>query len=151
MNLFTKANPFGLTLMLFSLLIIYSSCDNCSDVACFTPPQPFIFNFVDSTGVNVFETGTYSINDLELTDNKTGDRISYDIIEDQFLRIHSIGWESEEIDYSFSLKNLDNINFTVNAERLPGKCCNFTRMTDFNVSSHDFIVSDETDIITITL
>ena len=139
--------------LLFLIVGLYS-CQNCSDTACFSPPQAFIFNLVQDDR-NIFES-RYSETDIRVLDNNTGASQDFKYepyLDGHLIIINTIGWndDTELADYSIQIAEDEyDINFTVLAENRSEDCCNFTRMSNFNVKELPFEISEE-GITTVTL
>lgn len=129
------------------LIVLIARCNNCSDVACFTPPQPFIFNFVDSNDVNVFASERYTTNELSIKDNNTETCINYEVIDTHLIQINSIGWATEMADYTLNLGQETDINITATTLEVNQDCCTFFNMTDFDVKDRMYSISDSGVII----
>ncbi len=49
-------------MIVFVLLsCFYSSCNKCEDIACTTPPEPFLFKMADKTGKNMSASFTNAV------------------------------------------------------------------------------------------
>jgi len=142
-----------LSIFLFLISSLYS-CQNCSDIACFSPPQPFNFNLVEDNK-NIFES-RFSRADVRVIDNNTGASKAYDFEpyeSGHLIIINTIGWndDTELVDYSIEIaSDTFNINFTVLSENISQDCCNFTRFSDFEVTELPFD-TDNREITTVVL
>ncbi len=55
--------------LLLSALLLFSlaSCDNCTDIACTTPPAEFTFQLInEDTGLDLFLDSIYSPEKIEI-------------------------------------------------------------------------------------
>jgi len=144
-----KFNAALLLILIFSL----QGCNDCSDISCFTPPQPFNFNFVKGEK-NVFES-LYSQSDVRVVDNNSNQNKSFDFTPYQgghLVVINTIGFDSstEDADYTIMIGNEPAVNFTVLSELINEDCCTYTKMSNFDMPGFNFIINDE-DIRTVTL
>ena len=141
-------------LTLIFLTVSLYSCQNCSDIACFSPPQAFNFNLVQDDQ-NIFES-RFSKTDIRVLDNNTGVSQDFDYVpyeEGHLIIINTIGWsdDTQLEDYSIQIaRDTFDINFTVLAENISEDCCNFTRMSNFTVNELPFETNDQ-EITTVTL
>ncbi|MCZ4696032.1 hypothetical protein DWB61_15040 [Ancylomarina euxinus] len=136
-------------LTLFSL----SSCcyeEECG--ACFTPPNYFVFELVDSdTGENLFTNRTFDSDDIEVLD-ASDHSIEFAFIEENdinLIEINTIGWQTEIVNYRINIGSENIFDLYVDAKRLSEDCCSFTRYNEIEIGNTDFSLSAETGIYTI--
>ena len=114
--------------------------DDCD--ACFTPPSPFIFDFLDKlTEENIFLTNTYQFEDLKIIDKSDNSEIMFDkyVLEDIYLvGFNSIGWESESVEYEFFLEDQLVLTLSVVAERVSEDCCTFTNYLEIELGNSEY-------------
>jgi hypothetical protein len=116
---------------------IDDDCDNC-----FTPPAPFVFDFLDKlTEENLFLTDTYQFDDLKIIDRSDDSEIIFDkyVLEDVYLiGFNTIGWESESVEYDFFFNDQLVLTMTVVAERVSEDCCTYTRFLEIEFEHSEF-------------
>jgi hypothetical protein len=141
--------------LLFSIALLLTSCDNCSDIDCTTPPAPFQFELVDATtGENLLSTEQISGSGLSLSDLNAQRSIRFEITDENgrmIITTNDIGWQTELLDIAFSLGGVTLFNFKVNAENVTEDCCNFTRYSDISVDGAESRVENSTGIYIISL
>lgn len=145
---------FGIVLI---SIFLFSGCDKlnkCANIDCFTPPPYFIFNIVEAeTGENVFATGLYSIEDVEVNDdNYKWVKHQYNIYPDSnYIALPEIGWTMGEAKYHILLDNNTDIELLLNMEERNENCCTFFRIIEFDVLNYPFSISDTTEVIRIEI
>jgi len=150
----TRITIFGLLLFSF---FAFSGCDKlnkCEDIDCFTPPPFFIFNIVEAiTGENVFATGLYSIEDVEVNDNNDKwVKHQYDNYPDSnYIALPEIGWTMGEAKYHIRLDDNTNIELLLNMEERNENCCTFFRVIEFAILNYPFSISDSTEVIRVEI
>lgn len=134
----------------FFLMTACSSEEECG--ACFTPPNYFLFDLVDKdSGENVFASGRYSSDDIEVLDASDHpvefEFISYEDLN--VIEIRTIGWQTEIVNYRINIAMENIFDLYVDAERLSEDCCSFTRYNEIEISNAEFSLSTETGAYTI--
>ncbi|MDT0689192.1 membrane lipoprotein lipid attachment site-containing protein [Salegentibacter sp. F188] len=133
------------------VLFILSGCnENCDDTACFTPPPPFNFEFIDAdTGENLFTSGTLEEDDISVTNQ--ADNSERFISEDDYnvLNIGDIGWETESVNYLIEVGERISFSLLVDAERRNEDCCSFTRINSTEIQDSEFEHAENSDLIRI--
>ena len=140
-----------LFLLIFPTVLLFHSCkEKCGD--CFTPPSPFVFEVVDSTsGANLFQNGTLNPDSLRVTD-QDGKNVLFTFLSENdidLIRVNSIGWQSETVDYTFKYSNDTIFGLHVVAERLTQDCCSFTRYDEITISGAEYTYDTGSGIYTI--
>ena len=132
------------------LLITACSDEECG--ACFTPPNYFEFNLVDSeSGENLFSNGTFNSDDIEILD-ASDQPVEFTFIEENninLIEIYTIGWQTEIVNYRVNIDSNNIFDLYVDAKRLSENCCSFTRYNEIEISNTEFRWSTETGIYTI--
>ncbi|KAF2327263.1 hypothetical protein [Flavobacterium daemonense] len=123
------------------LAVISYGCSNDS-ISCFTPPEGFSFELVDkTTGENLFTNGTYKSSDITVKDlDDSGKNIEFNFFSENnynIIRIESIGWKTETINYSVNIAGKSIFEFHVQANRISGKCSH-TEYKDFQIKNATF-------------
>lgn len=133
---------FGLSLI---LLVTLQSCSNViggCDKTCFTPPQPFLFNIVDkSTGENVFSSGTYTTDQVNIINTLSSNDVDFTFISVnglELIQVDGIGWETEIVNLKFSLSEGPIFECYVDAVRSTRNCCNFTEYNEIKITGLDY-------------
>ncbi len=146
-----KSHFFILTIFVVSISFI--GCNKCKDIACFTPPAPFNIEFLDSeTKENLISNETYNFKQILIENTENENTISFDTIfyeDESFMRLTDIGWETEIINYSISIPNEFKFTFYVDAERLEGKCCNFTHFNEMSISNYEYEENPSSELISV--
>ncbi|MGP1993182.1 hypothetical protein D9V96_014995 [Zobellia laminariae] len=144
------------TLLFLFVLLFSQACkddDNCSEVACFTPPEPFSFDLVDKTsGENLFTNETYNANDISVVDLDDQSAVEFtfqDENDTNLIRINTIGWETETVAYSIQIATKSVFELYVTAERSTDGCCPNTDFTEIRIEKADFELNKESGIYTI--
>ncbi|NMM49249.1 hypothetical protein [Marinigracilibium pacificum] len=145
-------------LLLVSLVVIITfgtSClsEECGE--CFTPPPEFVFEVVDSqTGENLFTSGVYDVEQLQVLDSADGSSINYEFITRDNLNLivlDDIGWSTEKIIYSFKISGENIFVLQVDAERVSEDCCNFTRFNEIIINPVESEYSQNTGIFKVKI
>lgn len=140
--------PIIISFIIFSFI----SCDKCRDQECFTPPPVYIFEFLDAeTDENLFTNGTFSSDDISITDD-AGEPINFMFITENDknqLVMNHIGWKTEEIDYIINIADQVEFTFYVNAEREMGECCSFTTIHEEKIEGVTYETDPVTEVIEI--
>lgn len=139
-------NPRIFSLFCGFVLILLAGCkDDCDGKLCFTPPEPFLFDLVNKdTGENVFLNGAFKKSDIEIMDIDNGDIIEYDFIDDiGVFQVGKIGWETGRTNYAIKLSDETVFTFHVDAERLAGDCCSYTRYNVIEFKGAEFELKNE--------
>lgn len=144
------------TLLFLFVLLFSQACkddDNCSEVACFTPPEPFSFELVDKTsGENLFTNETYNSNDISVVDLDDQSAVEFTFQDENntnLIRINTIGWETETVAYSIQIATKSVFELYVTAERSTDGCCPNTDFTEIRIEKADFELNKESGIYTI--
>ncbi len=101
-------------------MIFFQNCRE--EIACFTPPAPVHFKFVDATtGENLITNGTLNPKNFSVID-QNGTAENFGLIEDNNLNavIVHVGWFDGTKNYTFNLGNSRSFKFNVVSRRL--KC-----------------------------
>ncbi|OIO99235.1 MAG: hypothetical protein AUJ98_11610 [Bacteroidetes bacterium CG2_30_33_31] len=116
-----------------------NACNPCKDYACFSPPEPLIFQFVDAaSGKDLFYNNTFdTINFKVVNSIKINQNFNF-IHQDSsiFVIMPDIGWNTGQQMYNIQLDSLTNLDVSIQMEQLNENCCTFFRMILFNVSNH---------------
>ncbi len=139
-------------------LLMNQSCEKknpCKDVDCFTPPSPFNFELVDkSTGENLFTNGTYKPSEIKITNISDNSIIPYFFIDENnynVIQINSIGWETEIIECSLKINDIEVLRLYVDAKRLNENCCSFTRYDEIRIENAEYEFDNQTGIYKILI
>lgn len=140
------------------VMFLLNSCGDkpidCSDYACFTPPQPFSFEFIDKESKeNLFSNGTYTPVSFSIrTDKVEGVEFTYEERNERFiLTTHSIGWDSEVVTLEFQNNEETICTVEIDAERVSEDCCNFTRINGFQLEGQEYKQEEETAIYVVSV
>lgn len=125
------------------ILLVVQSCNDkdCEDISCFTPPFIFTFDILDKeTGENLFDNGTYTEEQIEVVNKSDGSERAYEFIggEINFLRIPSIGWETEIAEVLVKLDGEEAFTLFVDVERRTENCCSFSEYNETRIDNADY-------------
>lgn len=142
----------GIKVLTLIILIFTQSCkeDECEDLLCFTPPSPFDFELVNKlSGENLFTNGTFDQNDIRVINLDSHSSVEFTFIDENdydVIRINTIGWETEIINYSLKISSIIIFDLYVNAERLNGDCCDYTEYKEIRIENADFELNQDSGI-----
>jgi hypothetical protein len=139
-----------LILALFILaFFLMTACSNEECGECFSPPNYFVFELVDSnTGENLFTNETFNPEDIEVLD-ASDHPVEFSFIDENdinLIEIYTIGWQTEIVNYRINIASENLFDLYVDAERLSEDCCSFTRYNEIEISNAEFSLSAETEI-----
>ncbi|WP_405411784.1 hypothetical protein [Maribacter sp. Asnod1-A12] len=140
---------------LVTFLMILTSCDDCEDKACFTPPNGFTFELVDkTTKENLFTNEIFNSNEISVTNLADNSNLEFDFIDEDdvnLIQLNSIGWETETIEVLITVSGIDILNLIVDAERTSEDCCEFTKYNEIRIENAEFELNEENGIYTILI
>lgn len=143
-----------LLIPIFLLLFCYS-CDECDDIACFTPPMAFQFDIIDATtGENVFTNGTFTENAISVIDSEDDSAYDFDFISENarnIIAIYSIGFQTQTVTLSVALDGEEVFELFVDAVRKTEDCCNFTEYNAIEIRNAQFEQDLANDVYRILL
>ena len=59
------------------------------------------------------------------------------------IRINTIGWETEIVNYSIQISSENIFELFVNAERLSDNCCSYTVYNEIRIENSDFELNQD--------
>lgn len=119
------------------LTVLFVQCNDCSDIACFTPPPFFNFEILDKeTNENLFENGTYSTDRL-LIRTANNSPVSFEADTSSFI-INGLGWETQTEDITVTHLGEHLFSFHADMERVSEECCSFTRVLEMQILDLEF-------------
>lgn len=134
--------------LLFSILL--SGCnktDDCEDVSCFIPPSTFVFELLNKDSKeNLFTINVLNPNLIAVLDLKDSTAIDFEYFTEDSLNlilIHTIGWETEVVDYSLTHADTSVFRLHVDVERVFENCCSFSRYNDIQILDSKFLYDKE--------
>ena len=140
-------------LLIVFLTIIGCKTNECEDIACFTPPQPFIFELVDGvSGDNLFSIGQLDSNEIKII-NEVLDPVSFTFISENeynLIDLSEIGWNMSLAYYTVKIEDIE-FTITLEMEEKHENCCNFFNVKQFDISNYEFEQSNTTGIYTIKI
>ncbi len=139
--------PASFLILFFLSAFIFQSCESdCG--ACFTPPSPFHFVFIDKTsGENVFTNGIYKPADIKIFNEFDSSNVEFNFIDENnsnIVEINTIGWKTERVNISVLLANKHIFNLYVDAERLFDNCCSYTLYNEIRIDSAEYEFNQDT-------
>jgi hypothetical protein len=137
---------------IFALFASFQSCQkiNCEDYACFTPPQPFYFELLDSvTHEDLFANGTLDSNQIEVFNIANNNKVDYKYIRadsNSAVVIYGIGWELErtQVEVTLRVSTKDILNLYLDSESISENCCTFTRYHEIRIENANYEMDKET-------
>ena len=138
------------------LLVLVQSCeDSCNDVSCFTPPTPFKFELVDKlSGENLFTNKTFHQKDIEIINLNNQNSVKFSFIEENqynIIEISNIGWKNEIVHYVIKISSESIFELYVDAQRLNGECCSYTKYKEIRIDNVDFELQEISGIYKILI
>ena len=139
----------------FLLILVVFNLLGCNDEecneSCFTPPNNFAFEIIDKTsGENLFTNETYNPADISITDAlNNNESVAFNFISENnlnLIQVGSIGWETEIVDLKFEIADDRIFNLYIDAERLDGDCCSFTRYNEITISEAEYELDSQTGV-----
>jgi len=128
--------------ILFISILILPSCSEKCVGPCFSPPQSFNFEIVDiTTGENLFTNGSFNPNDINVVNLDNQANVEFTFIDENdynMIRITTIGWESEIVNYSINIGSESICELYVDAERLKGECCSYTEYNEIQINNAEY-------------
>jgi len=129
----------------FSILLLFvlalQACEEEKSSLCFTPPEPFTFEFVDkTTGENVFTNGTYTVYNISMVNTLSDDNVFWEFIDENdqnLVVINSIGWKTEKVNVSIFLKDKHILDLYVDAERVNDEC-SYTKYNEIHIDDAEY-------------
>lgn len=145
-------------LIKLSFLFLFFTTLGCASdaVDCTTPPEPFIFQFIDKdSGENLFSNGTYDIKQpLVVTDLNTAKVIQTTYMKNDAssaFQINGIGWQTEKIKYGIAFsQDITIFELDVDSERINGKC-SYTKFNSIEIKDADFQFDKTTGVYKILI
>lgn len=130
----------------FLFLMVIASCSSDGDCnECLTPPNRFVFNLLDkASSKDVFVLEKYETKDIEIMDVITDTKIiDFDVTSDDassktFIEIHTIGWETEKVNYLIKIGDTVVCNLVVDAVRKSENCCSFTSYNEISIENAEY-------------
>ncbi|MFC2104797.1 hypothetical protein ACFLS4_05550, partial [Bacteroidota bacterium] len=142
----------------FLILISFFGCEEkneCEDIYCVNPPHPLYFELINkTTGENLFANGTYKISQIEIINISDNSKAEYDLDEinnTELIRLYSVGWQTEIVNYSIKIENQYIFNLYVDSEIVRENCCSYTRYNEILVEDCEFEFDDIYNIYKILL
>ncbi|NGM64139.1 hypothetical protein [Sphingobacterium sp. SGR-19] len=112
-------NTIRLYLILACLCLLITACEKKD---CFTPPEPVVFEFVDTEGNNLVTTGQLHKDNFEFREelgNHENELVEYGIREDDRISLPKVGWSDGVIQYKF-LSTIKSFSFLIKATKNKG-------------------------------
>ena len=141
-------------LLVLSLIILaFSSCNKCKEIDCFTPPQQFIFQFVDSLGNDIYTQGKLDTNNIDARD-EDHHKIDYQLHKNDnsyYFIFGGIGWNTGTHNYMIDLDSNISISLSLDMEEMNENCCTFYHRNSFSLEPYSWQESSTTGIFTVTI
>ncbi len=137
-----------LTLILLSVLLL--SCDKKDCPLCTTPPEMFVLELVDETsGENLFTIDSFDSETLKVIDLLDSSAVEFQFIDENelnLIQIHTIGWQTEVVNYSIEVDGTQLCILHVDADRADGECCDYTEFHEVDFNGVEFSRDNTTGI-----
>jgi hypothetical protein len=144
-----------LLLLIIVPILLVQSCNDCKDIACFSPPEPFLLELVDKTsGENLFSNGSLLPDEVTISDMDNNTVVDYTFISENglnLIQVNSFGWETETINYLFQASENTLFQLYVDAERVSENCCSFTRYNEITIELADFNLIGQSGVYSILI
>lgn len=140
---------------LFCMLIVFSACNVDCNSDCMSAPEPITFELVDATTQeNVFTSTLYNSDDITIVDTENNEVLTHVFISENnknLLQIGSVGWKTEQLTLAIKIANETLFTLFIDAERLQGDCCTFTKYKEITLHNVSFQFDTSTGIYKVTL
>ena len=137
-------------LLFISIFSLKCDPNDCEDLLCFTPPNPFQFEILDKNSAeNLYVLGELSPNDLKVYESNSGVPREFSFIEENgfnIISIHSIGWETEKVELTLELSKDLLFTLDVEAKRTNENCCSFTKYNEITIQPFEYELNKSNDI-----
>lgn len=137
--------------------LIFNSCndsDACNEL-CFTPPDTFVFELVDSeTRENLFTNGTFSRAGIVVRhteSQETESFIFYDQDDLNLLVLSTIGWRTEILELDVTVGDMEAFSIYVDSERVEDSCCAHTIFNEVEIYNATYEYDSNNNIYTILI
>lgn len=142
-----------LKILFVFLIVIISGCTNDStkepELLCFTPPGNFSFEIADkTTGANLFTNRTFQSNQINIIDIATNTIVPFTFISENGLNIFTIstiGWKTEKVNYSITIKEKSIFGLYVDASIINGTC-SYTKYNEILIKNAEFELNKNTGV-----
>jgi len=136
------------------VLAAITSCNKCKNYDCFTPPQEFIFQFVDSvSGADLYSSGLLDTTLFDARDEENH-KVLYQLQKvdsSVFFVFYSIGWNTGLHSYSLNLDSSKTVILNLNMEQRYDNCCTFYHRNHFSLKPYSWSESSSTGIFTVAI
>jgi len=122
----------NLKLLFFTLVAIafFQSCDDCKDIACFSPPPQFQYELLSmDSNENLLLNGTFETYKLKVIESQETD-MRFEL-NDSLIVISNINEGPQEFQMLYDNQELFKIQ--VSLERVNEDCCSFTRTNQHDI------------------
>lgn len=156
-NIISKTMKRSITILTLIILIFTQSCkdDPQEDILCFTPPPPFRFELVDYlSGENLFTNGTFDSNEIGVINLDDQNNVEFTFIDENdnnIIKVMTIGWETEMVNYSFQISSESVFELFVDAERMNGDHCDYTEYKEIRIENADFEFNQDSGVYKILI
>lgn len=150
---FSSIQSISLFFIFSFLFFSISSCEDCQDIDCLTPPTHFYFQLIDKeTNQNLLQNETYSLSDIRIKSVSENQfhNLQIDSIEiegqKQFILIDDkIGWETENKNYILMIKDSLTFDFVYHTKQKTEECCSYYELEE--ISSADIEITKSSSSI----
>ncbi|MBK6263592.1 hypothetical protein JKA74_00990 [Marivirga sp. S37H4] len=141
-------------LLALIMVVCLQSCnifgDNCEDYACFTPPQSFHFELINSQEENALSDPAFDTNKLKVIRLEDEQSLNFDIEtinEIEIIQVQQIGWEEGLKNYQFLYEDNALFVIRVDAESVSEDCCSFTQYNEKSLlnAEHTIVTNQAID------
>lgn len=128
--------------------ILFLSCRNED---CFTPPEPVLFEFVNSADENLLQNGIIDISKIVVQENAGNSnftKVNLTETAEKKVRLNNVGWFDGTKNYSVILilpNEIKQFDFAVNSTKINADCAtystneiNFTNINTTKINNYSY-------------
>ena len=94
-----------------------------------------------ASGKNVFTEDIYKKEDVMVINSANQETIEFRFVDEgnaNLIEINTIGWKTEKVNYTVLLNSKVIFKLYVEAKRLDGGCCDYTKYNEIKITETDF-------------
>ena len=126
--------------LLIATSLLSQSCDvdDCSEIACTTPPPSISFQLYEYQ-MDVIAQTDFNLSQLKAYNLATDNFLTIDTVQiegDYFFSAEGLGWEESLNNYQFTYKGDDIFAVAVDVSQQTENCCSFYVINDIEVQAN---------------